>query len=99
LTVKNTKLSFEYFQLIDHIDQMITISVITLSGFRCTMFKYLILLFFILAVASCVDTNLNESEKAFESEFNKLYGDKDDEKKAAKALADAEKQVIIVFFI
>jgi hypothetical protein len=40
-----------------------------------------------------VDTNLNESEKAFESEFNKLYGDKEDEKKAAQALAEAEKQV------
>ena len=39
-----------------------------------------------------MDTNLNETEKAFESEFNKLYGDKEDEKKAAQALADAEKQ-------
>jgi hypothetical protein len=50
------------------------------------------LIFLTSAVASCVDTNLNESEKAFESEFNKLYGDKEDEKKAAQALADAEKQ-------
>ncbi len=53
----------------------------------------------ISAVASCVDTNLNESEKAFESEFNKLYGDKEDEKKAAKALADAEKQVTGFFYL
>jgi len=51
------------------------------------------LIFLTSAVASCVDTNLNESEKAFESEFNKLYGDKEDEKKAAQALAEAEKQV------
>jgi hypothetical protein len=62
------------------------------------MFKRLILVL-ISAVASCVDTNLNESEKAFESEFNKLYGDKEDEKKAAKALADAEKQVTGFFYL
>jgi hypothetical protein len=40
-----------------------------------------------------VDTDLNISEKAFESEFNKRYGDKEDEQKAAAALAAAEQQV------
>ncbi len=40
-----------------------------------------------------MDTDLNISEKAFESEFNKRYGDKDDEQKAAAALAAAEQQV------
>jgi hypothetical protein len=44
-------------------------------------------------VAYCVDTDLNISEKAFESEFNKRYGDKEDEQKAAAALAAAEQQV------
>jgi hypothetical protein len=42
---------------------------------------------------SCIDTDLHESEKAFESEFNKLYGDKEDEQKAGNALLAAEKQV------
>ena len=41
----------------------------------------------------CVDTDLNESEKVFEEEFGKFYGDKNSEKKAANALAAAEKQV------
>jgi hypothetical protein len=40
-----------------------------------------------------VDNNLNINEKSFESEFNKRYGDKEDEDKAAAALAAAEKQV------
>ncbi len=40
-----------------------------------------------------MDTDLNISEKAFESEFNKRYGDKEDEQKAAAALAAAEQQV------
>ena len=40
-----------------------------------------------------MDTNLNINEKSFESEFNKRYGDKEDEDKAAAALAAAEKQV------
>ncbi len=40
-----------------------------------------------------MDTDINESEKAFKSEFKKLYGDADSEKKAAEALAAAEKQV------
>jgi hypothetical protein len=40
-----------------------------------------------------VDTDLNESEAAFESEFNKRYGDKESEQKAAAALAASEKQV------
>jgi hypothetical protein len=48
---------------------------------------------FFLVVAYCVDTDLNISEKAFESEFNKRYGDKEDEQKAAAALAAAEQQV------
>jgi hypothetical protein len=45
------------------------------------------------AVVNCVDTDLDESEEAFESEFNKRYGDQASEKKAAAALAAAEKQV------
>jgi hypothetical protein len=45
------------------------------------------------AVVSAVDTDLDESEKVFESEFHKLYGDKEDEDKAAEALDEAEKQV------
>ena len=48
---------------------------------------------FFPVVAYCVDTDLNISEKAFESEFNKRYGDKEDEQKAAAALAAAEQQV------
>ncbi len=47
----------------------------------------------ITAVVNCVDTDLDESEEAFESEFNKRYGDQASEKKAAAALAAAEKQV------
>jgi hypothetical protein len=49
-----------------------------------------------LDVALSVDTNLNESEAAFESEFHKLYGDKKSEDAAAKALAAAEKQVPMI---
>ena len=45
------------------------------------------------AVASCVDTNLSESEAAFESEFNKRYANKGEEQRAAAALSAAEKQV------
>jgi hypothetical protein len=54
---------------------------------------YVISLKLLTVVVSCVDTDLHESEKAFESEFNKLYGDKDDEQKAGNALLAAEKQV------
>ena len=46
-----------------------------------------------LGVALSVDTNLDISEKVFESEFNKRYGDQISEKNAAGALAAAEKQV------
>ncbi len=52
-----------------------------------------ILFLFISVFVKCQDTNLNISEKVFESEFNKLYGSAQDEAKAAAALADAEKQV------
>jgi hypothetical protein len=41
----------------------------------------------------CIDTDLSESEEAFESEFHKLYGDKQSEQRAAAALAAAEKRV------
>jgi len=44
-------------------------------------------------VVYSVDTNLNESEAAFESEFHKLYGDKNSEAEAAEALAEAEEQI------
>ena len=37
--------------------------------------------------ALAVDTNLKETEKQFESEFKKLYGDKASEDAAAAALA------------
>ena len=47
-------------------------------------------------VAYSVDTNLNESEAAFESEFHKLYGDKNSEAEAAEALAEAEEQVLVL---
>jgi hypothetical protein len=47
-------------------------------------------------VAYSVDTNLNESEAAFESEFHKLYGDKNSEAEAAEALAEAEEQVPVL---
>ena len=40
-----------------------------------------------------IDTHLHESEKAFESEFHKLYGDKQSEAAAAAALKKSEKQV------
>ncbi len=45
-----------------------------------------------------MDTDINESEKVFEAEFKKLYGDADSEKEAAAALAAAEKQVNTNFF-
>ncbi len=56
-----------------------------------------ILFLFISVFANGQDTNLDISEKVFESEFNKLYGSAQDEAKAAAALADAEKQVLINF--
>ena len=43
----------------------------------------------------CIDTDLNESEKEFEAEFRKIYGDAESEKKAAAALAASEKQVLM----
>ena len=63
---------------------MFTLLQISIKPFLCEIFQ---------VVADCVDTDLHESEKAFESEFNKLYGDKDAEQKAAAALAANEKQV------
>ena len=48
---------------------------------------------FFAGAALAVDTNLKETEKQFESEFKKLYGDKASEDAAAAALAKAEKQV------
>jgi hypothetical protein len=56
-----------------------------------------ILFLFISVFVNCQDTNLDISEKVFESEFNKLYGSAQDEAKAAAALADAEKQVLLHF--
>ncbi len=53
----------------------------------------LISLKLLTVVVSCVDTDLHESEKAFESEFSKRYGDKEDEKLAAEALSASENQV------
>ena len=52
-----------------------------------------ILKLFSKGFALCQDTDLDISEKVFEAEFNKLYGDKKEEDKAAAALAAAEKQV------
>ena len=49
--------------------------------------------YYFSAFVNCQDTNLEISEKVFESEFNKLYGTAQDEAKAAVALAKAEKQV------
>ena len=50
--------------------------------------------FICAGIAFAVDTNLHESEVAFESEFKKLYGDQASEDAAAAALAKSEKQVI-----
>ena len=46
-----------------------------------------------LGVSLCVDVDLNETEKEFEDEFRKRYGDAESEKRAAAALAASEKQV------
>ena len=56
------------------------------------------ILFWIIIVSNkgaalAIDTHLEETEKQFESEFKKLYGDKESEKAAAAELAKAEKQV------
>jgi hypothetical protein len=58
---------------------------------------YVISLKLLTVVVSCVDTDLHESEKAFESEFSKRYGDKEDEKLAAEALSASENQVKLYF--
>ena len=41
----------------------------------------------------CLDTDLHESEKVFESQFKKIYIDKESEQRAAAALAKSEKEV------
>ena len=46
-----------------------------------------------LAFACGQDTDLHISEQVFEAEFNKLYATKEDEAKAAVALAAAEQEV------
>ncbi len=50
-------------------------------------------IFFLTAFACGQDTDLNISEQVFEAEFNKLYANKEDEDKAAVALAAAEQEV------
>jgi cathepsin L len=53
----------------------------------------LLVLLFVAGVALAVDTDLDETEKQFESEFKKRYGDKASEDAAAAELAKAEKQI------
>ena len=43
-----------------------------------------------------MDTDLHESEAAFESEFHKIYLDKKSEDEAAEALAKSENEVGIL---
>ena len=44
-----------------------------------------------------LDTGLHESEATFEAQFNKAYLDKKGEDEAAKALAEAEHEVILIY--
>ena len=45
----------------------------------------------------CLDTSLHKSEQEFESQFKKVYIDKESEQRAAAALAKSEKEVIYFY--